>query len=116
MFTWKYMPDACAASVLNLVLELPSMALAGASPAPGLVLVLATHPVLVSWVSGVPVNALNSAIDHQLVLTPAVSTTLMYCAVCALKLTVSGDDVPVPVATEVKLVPLVDTSTLNPRA
>jgi len=110
------MPDAWSASVLNLVLVLPSIALAGASPAPGLVLVLATHPVRVRTVSAEPLNTLNSAIDHQFVVTPVVSTTLMYCAVCALNVTVSGDEVPVPVATEVNVVPLVDTSTLNPRA
>ncbi len=28
-----------------------------------------------------PPQALNSAIDHQFVVTPLVSTTLMYCAV-----------------------------------
>src|SRR5215469_4929939 len=64
----------------------------------------------------VSLKALNSAIDHQLVVTPAVSTTLMYCAVWSAKLTVSGEDVPVPVATEVKVVPSVETSTLKPLA
>jgi hypothetical protein len=39
------MPDAWSASELNLVLTLPSMALAGASPALEFVLALATQPV-----------------------------------------------------------------------
>ena len=50
--------------------------------------------------------------DHQLVVTPAVSTTRMYWAVCGLNVTVSGEEVPVPVATLVKVVPLLDVSTL----
>ena len=58
------------------------------------------------------VNTVNSAMDHQLVVPPAVRTTRMYWAVCAAKVTVSGEEVPVPVATLVKVVPLVETSTL----
>ncbi len=50
--------------------------------------------------------------DHQLVLTPLVRTTRMYWAVWVAKVTVSGEEVPVPVATLVKVVPLVDTSML----
>ena len=55
---------------------------------------------------------MNSAMDHHLVVTPAVRTTRMYWAVCVAKVTVSGEAVPVPAATLVKVVPLVDTSTL----
>lgn len=55
---------------------------------------------------------MNSAIDHQLVVEAAVSTTRMYCAVCAVNVTVWGEDVPVPAATLVNEVPLPDTSTL----
>ena len=55
---------------------------------------------------------MNSTIDHQLVLELAVSTTRMYWAVCAVKVTVSGEEVPVPVATLVNVLPLLDTSTL----
>ncbi len=73
---------------------------------------LATQPVSPSAVSAVPLKAVNSAIDHQLVVLAAVSTTRMYCAVCAAKVIVSGEAVPVPVATEVNVVPLVETSTL----
>ncbi len=51
MFTWKYMPEAWSASEENRVLRLPSMAWAGASPAPGLVFELAVQPVSGSWVS-----------------------------------------------------------------
>ena len=36
----------------------------------------------------------------------------MYCAVWVAKVTVSGEEVPVPVATLVNVVPLVETSTL----
>ena len=58
------------------------------------------------------VYAVNSAIDHHGPVLDAVSTTRMYCAVCAAKVIVSIEDVPEPVATLVKLEPLVDTSTL----
>jgi hypothetical protein len=54
----------------------------------------------------------NSSIDHQLVVLAAVSTTRMYWAVCAAKVAVSGEEVPVPEYTVVKSVPSVDTSTL----
>ncbi len=50
--------------------------------------------------------------DHQLVVPPAVSTTRMYCAVWSGKLTISGEAVPVPVATEVNVLPSLETSTL----
>ena len=59
-----------------------------------------------------PLKAVNSAIDHQLVVDAAVSTTRMYWAVCAANVIVSGEAVPVPVATEVNVLPLVETSTL----
>ncbi len=49
--TWKYMPEAWSASELNRVLVLPSIALAGASPAPELVFELAVQPVSLSGVS-----------------------------------------------------------------
>jgi len=62
------------------------------------------------------VKAVNSAIDHQLVVDAAVSTTRMYCAVWSANVMVCGDAVPVPVATEVNVLPLAETSTLNPRA
>jgi hypothetical protein len=59
---------------------------------------------------------LSSSIDHQLPVLVArpsasmVSTTLMYRAVCAGNVTVSGSPVPVQLATVVQVCPLRDTS------
>jgi hypothetical protein len=58
------------------------------------------------------VYTVNSAIDHQLLVLAAVRTTRMYWAVCVGNVTVSGEDVPVPVATLVKVLPSLETSTL----